>query len=312
MKYILQPRLDINLKNVCWLYILMIIIGGTATNGIDESLAKILSLPLVKVEHKIFPDGESYVRIPQQLSNKEVLLVQSLYPPQDKHVIELLLILETLSDMKVSKITVTIPYLAYARQNRRFKEGEAVSIKTILNLIKKSGASSLIVVEPHHYEELEYFDGEVKIADPIPELARATKNIVSSPFVLAPDKGALERAKRLAEELNCEFSYIEKERDLDTGEVRIKNLPDLKLDGKDVILVDDIISTGGTMVQASKIAYSKGAKKVIAVAVHGLLINDAYDKLISAGIKDIIVTNTIPQNKNVIVVDVAESIARRI
>ncbi|MFP3347615.1 MAG: ribose-phosphate pyrophosphokinase-like domain-containing protein, partial [Sulfolobaceae archaeon] len=92
----------------------MIILGGTATNGIDEKVSSLLNLKLVKVEHKVFPDGESYVRIPEQITDKDVVVIQSLYPPQDKHLIELFLIAETLSDMKVDKITVVIPYLAYS------------------------------------------------------------------------------------------------------------------------------------------------------------------------------------------------------
>ena len=291
----------------------MIIVGGTATNGIDDNLSKIVKAPLIKVEHKIFPDGESYIRIPQLITGQEVYVVQSLYPPQDKHIIELLLILETLSDMKNNKITAIIPYLAYARQDRRFKEGEAVSIKTILNAIKRAGADSLIVIEPHKVEELSYFNGEVRIADPIPEIAREVKKKVEKPFVLAPDRGALERAKRLANELECEYSFIEKERDRDTGEVRIKNLPDIKVKDLDVILIDDIISTGGTMIQAAQAAYNLGARKVIAAAFHALFIENAYERMINSGIREIITTNTLPQDPNkVTIVDVSPSIARKL
>ncbi|BFH74144.1 ribose-phosphate diphosphokinase [Sulfurisphaera javensis] len=291
----------------------MIIIGGTATNGIDENLSKITSIPLIKVEHKIFPDGESYIRIPQHITNQEILVVQSLYPPQDKHFVELLLILETLADMKNNKITAIIPYLAYARQDRRFKEGEALSIKTILGAISRAGADALIVIEPHKAEELSYFGKEVKIADPIPEIAKEIKKKVENPFVLAPDRGALERAKRLAEELNAEYSYIEKERDRDTGEVRIKNLPELKVKGKDVIIIDDIISTGGTMIQAAKAAYEFGARKVISAAVHSLFLENAYEKMVNGGIREIITTNTIPQDPSkVTIIDVAPSIARKL
>lgn len=291
----------------------MIIIGGTATNGIDENLSKIVSAPLVKVEHKIFPDGESYIRIPQHITNQEILVVQSLYPPQDKHFVELLLILETLADMKNNKITAVVPYLAYSRQDRRFKEGEALSVKTVLGAIARAGADSLIVIEPHKEEELSYFGKEVKIADPMPEMAREVRKKVEKPFILAPDRGALERAKRLAEELNSEYSFIEKERDRDTGEIRIKNLPDLKVQGKDVVIVDDIISTGGTMIQASKVVYERGARRVIAAAVHSLFLENAYERMTSSGIKEIITTNTIPQDPSkVTIVDVSPAIARRI
>mgnify|MGYP001772465718 CR=1 FL=1 len=289
----------------------MIILGGTATNGIDEKVSSLLNLKLVKVEHKVFPDGESYVRIPEQITDKDVVVIQSLYPPQDKHLIELFLIVETLSDMKVDKITVVIPYLAYSRQNRRFKEGEALSIKTILNLLRKSGASSLAVVEPHHYEELEYFEGDIKVIDPIPYISKVVSQRTEKPLVLAPDKGALNRAKRLAEILSTDYAFIEKERDLNTGEVRIKNLPELEVKGRDVVLIDDIISTGGTMVQAINMVKKQGARKVYVTAVHGLFIGDAYLRLIEAGAKEVIITNTIPQDPSkVTIVDVSEAVAR--
>ena len=147
----------------------------------------------------------------------------------------------------------------------------------------------------------------------MPELAKEVSKKVEKPFVLAPDRGALERAKRLAEQLNAEYSYIEKERDRDTGEVRIKNLPELRLSGKDVIIVDDIISTGGTMIQATRAAYEHGARKVISVAVHSLFLDNAYEKLINSGVKEIVTTNTIPQDPSkVTVVDVSPAIARKI
>ena len=291
----------------------MIIIGGTATNGIDERVSRLLNLKLIKVEHKVFPDGESYIRIPEQINDKEVVLIQSLYPPQDKHLVDLFLIVETLADMKIEKINVVAPYLAYSRQNRRFKEGEAVSVKTVLNLIRKSGATSLAVVEPHHYEELEYFDGETRVIDPIPDIGKAISEKTRQPLVLAPDKGALNRAKRLAEILNTDYTFIEKERDLNTGEVRVKNLPELKVNGRDVVLIDDIISTGGTMVQAISMVKKQGAKNVYVSAVHGLFVGDAYPKLIQAGASEVIITNTIPQDPSkVSVVDVSDAIARTI
>ncbi|BCU70240.1 ribose-phosphate diphosphokinase [Stygiolobus caldivivus] len=291
----------------------MIIIGGTATNGIDERVSRLLNLKLIKVEHKVFPDGESYIRIPEQINDKEVVLIQSLYPPQDKHLVDLFLMIETLADMKIEKINVVAPYLAYSRQNRRFKEGEAVSVKTVLNLIRKSGATSLAVVEPHHYEELEYFDGETRVIDPIPDIGKVISEKTKGPLVLAPDKGALNRAKRLAEILNTDYMFIEKERDLNTGEVRVKNLPELKVNGRDVVLIDDIISTGGTMVQAISMVKKQGAKNVYVSAVHGLFIGDAYSKLIQAGASEVIITNTIPQDPSkVSVVDVSDAIARTI
>ncbi|ARM76408.1 ribose-phosphate diphosphokinase [Acidianus manzaensis] len=289
----------------------MIIIGGSASNGIDERIAKILNLKLVKVEHKIFPDGESYIRIPESINSENVAIVQSTYYPQDKHLMELFLIAEAAKNLGASKIIAVIPYLAYARQDRRFKDGEALSLKTVLNLIYYSGIDEILTVEPHKQDALiSYFKGEVKIVDPTPALANEVKKEVEYPFVLAPDRGALDRAERLSKELNAPFSFIEKERDRTTGEVRIKEIPkDVEIKGKDVVLIDDIISTGGTLAQAAKVAYDLGARKVIAAASHVLLVNNALQKLQSAGIKCIIGTNSIRTEDNIKVADISEVIA---
>ncbi|ACP45439.1 ribose-phosphate pyrophosphokinase [Sulfolobus islandicus Y.G.57.14] len=288
----------------------MIIIGGTATNGIDESLSKILSIPLVKVESKIFPDGESYIRVPSSIRNEEVLLVQTTDYPQDKHLIELFLIAETIRDLGAKKLTAVVPYLAYSRQDRRFKDGEAVSIKTILHILGEIGVNGLLVVEPHKPEELSYFKGELKIVHPYHQISRKIKEIVEDPFILAPDRGALDRARKIAEEISVPYSYIEKERDRTTGEVRIKEAPNINLKGKDVVLIDDIISTGGTIVQATRLAYSLGARSVTAVAVHLLLVGDAKERLREAGVKTLIGTNTINiKDKDIITIDVSQSIA---
>ncbi|AOL15588.1 ribose-phosphate pyrophosphokinase [Sulfolobus sp. A20] len=288
----------------------MILIGGTATNGIDDSLSKILSVPSVKVENKIFPDGESYIRIPISVKNEEVVLVQTTDYPQDKHLIELFLMSETIKDLGAKKLTVIVPYLAYSRQDRRFKDGEAVSVKTILHLLSEVGIDSLVVVEPHKPEEISHFRGEIKIVHPYIQLSRKIRELTTNPFILAPDRGALERARQIAEDLGASYSYIEKERDRNTGEVRIKDIPNMTLKDKDVVIVDDIISTGGTVAQASKLAYSLGAKSVIAAAVHLLLSNNAKERLVQAGVKNIIGTNTVKtEDKDIIVVDISYSIA---
>ncbi len=134
------------------------------------------------------------------------------------------------------------------------------------------------------------------------------KRLVRRPFVLGPDRGALGRAERMAKELGCEFAFLEKERDRHTGEIRVKsNLGSLK--GYDVVLIDDIVSTGGTLVEAAKIAYSLGAESVNATAVHLLLVNGALQKLKEAGVREVIGTNTVIPREKVNLVDISEQIA---
>ncbi len=173
----------------------MIIVGGPASNGIDDGIAKSLSLPLVKVQSKIFPDGESYVRIPETVKDNEVVVVQSTFPEQDKRLMELFFISETLRDMGATKVHAVVPYLAYSRQDRRFMEGEAISVKTVLRMISQAGADTLLTVEPHHEEEMKYFSGQVKTVSPYEEIAIEIRKHVSEPYVLAPDRSALGRLR---------------------------------------------------------------------------------------------------------------------
>ncbi|BCU68545.1 ribose-phosphate pyrophosphokinase [Sulfolobales archaeon HS-7] len=268
----------------------MIIVGGTATNGIDENIAKAIQLKLVKVEHRVFPDGESYIRVPEFIYDKDVLIIQSLYPPQNKHLVELELLLDTLVELGIQNITAVIPYLAYSRQNKRFREGEAISIKTVLKLMYALGAKSIVVVEPHSYDEMTFFGGTVKIIDPFPYLAEQLS--LNDPLVVAPDRGAKSRALRFASKIGAEVIEVQKERDRVTGEVKITNIPQFDFKEREVIIVDDIISTGTTIANVAK--NMMGAKKVIAVAVHSLLNEVNYNKLLQSGISEVIVTNTIP------------------
>ncbi|MEM4912517.1 MAG: ribose-phosphate pyrophosphokinase, partial [Metallosphaera sp.] len=276
------------------------------------NLAKLLNAEHIKVEHKLFPDGESYIRVPYNVSNKEVAIVQSTYPPQDKHLIELLLMIEAVKNMNAAKIIAIVPYLAYARQDRRFKEGEALSIKTILSTLSHTGADTLVVVEPHRADALNYFHGDVIIIDPTPAIANYLKGIVKSPFILAPDRGALDRARRLAERLNAEYNYLEKFRDRETGKVEIRNIPQMDLNDKEVIIIDDIISTGGTVLEAVNVVRKFNVKRIIVVAAHALLVGDSYTKLKSAGVDMLITTNSVPTYKDVITVDISILIAEKL
>jgi len=289
----------------------MLILGGTATNGIDQRLSERTGYRLLKVEHKVFHDGESYIRIPAKVEGEDVIVVQSTYPPQDKHLMELFLMVEALKDLKASRVVTVVPYLAYSRQDRRFRDGEAVSIKTVLNLLRYSGADSLVVVEPHKPEELHYFRGEVRVVDPMPVVAREVMRVVRDPLVVAPDRGALDRARRLASYLDAKYTYMEKERDRITGEVRVKELPRESVQGKEVVLVDDIVSTGSTMAMASKSLLSLGAKRVIGVVIHSLATGDVISKLREAGLEEFLCTNTVPSEAERIV-DVSDQIVSKL
>jgi ribose-phosphate pyrophosphokinase len=265
----------------------MYILGGTASVIISEELSKILRAPLAKTISKRFPDEEFYFRILDDIKNKAVVIVQTTYP--DPNLVELFLMQNAAEEAGAKKITVVIPYFGYARQDTKFQEGEAVSAKALARLISLN-ADEVITIDPHKEHILDFFSTKAKSGTAVPEIASYLKE-KNIDMVLAPDKGAKNRAKRAAEIINCDFDYMQKTRiDGSTVEMKPKQL-DAK--NKTVAIIDDIISTGGTMALAIKELKGQGAKKVFVACTHGLFASDAIKKLSSAGCDEIISTDTI-------------------
>lgn len=228
------------------------------------------------VVFKKFPDGELYVRVME----REGVVVGSIN--SNDNLIALLFALNVLERAKA-----VVPYMGYARQDRAFQEGEAVSIRIVAEMLERR-AEEVITVNIHSDEAASYFK-RLKNLDAMPIIGKffAEEDIV----MISPDEGSKERVRTAAKHANCEWDYMEKRRvDAITVEITPKNID---VDGKEVVIVDDIISTGGTVAEAAKILYSLGAKSVRAACVHAVLANNAAVKLINSGIKDIIATDTI-------------------
>ena len=265
----------------------MHIVGGTASKSIAENLSKILKGKLVNIISKRFPDKELYVRIMDDLSKEEVIIVQTTYP--DPNIIELFLLQNAVEEAGAKNITVVIPYFGYARQDKKLKEGEAISAKALAGIISLN-ADRVITVDPHKEHILDFFSTSADSCSAVPEISKYLKRY-DIDMILAPDKGAVDRAKKASDIINCDFDYMEKTRiDENTVEIKPKKL-DAK--NKNVAIIDDIISTGGTMALSIKELKKQGAKKVYTACTHGLFAGDAIKKLSNAGCEEIISTDTI-------------------
>jgi len=267
----------------------MYIIGGTASKGITKDLCKELKAPYLKNISKRFPDGELYVKILDDIAKENVVIIQTTHP--DQNIIELFLLQDALKEAGAKKITVVIPYFGYARQDKQFNKGEPISAKALAELISFK-ADKVITVDPHKEHILDFFTIPAISCSAVPELAkylnREKKNI---DMVLAPDKGALERAKQASKIIGCEWDYMKKTRiDGNTVKIEPKNLNVLN---RNVAIIDDIISTGGTMAKSIIQLKKQGAKKVYVACTHGLFAGDAIKKLKEAGCDEIISTDTI-------------------
>jgi ribose-phosphate pyrophosphokinase len=265
----------------------MYIIGGTASKTVAEDLSKELKVPLANTISKRFPDEEFYFRILDDIKGKHVILVQTTYP--DLNIIELFLLQNAVEEAGAKEISIVIPYFGYARQDTKFKDGEPISAKAMANLISLN-ADNVITVDPHKEHILDFFSTSAHSCSAVPELAKYLKK-KNIDMILAPDKGALERAKQASEIIDCDFDYMEKTR-IDGTTIEIKP-KELDSQNKNVAIIDDIISTGGTMAKSIQQLKKHGAKNVYVACTHGLFAGNAIKKLSSAGCKEIIATDTI-------------------
>ena len=272
----------------------MIVVPGPSSKKLGVKVADCLNAELISLEYKIFPDGENYFRIGGSVQGRKVFLIQTTSPPQDRCFIQLFLLAQTIKNYGAESVVAVVPYLAYARQDKRFLEGEALSIDVIIRLIEASGIDGLLTFDIHSSVILKRFNIPAISISAIPLIAKYLKTQgLGGAFSLAPDKGAIDLARIGGEILGGGYNFLEKTRDRETGETRILE-KDLPVEGKNVIIFDDIISTGGTIAVAAKIAKNCGAKKIIAACTHPLLVGNAFNKIISSGVSEIVGTDAIP------------------
>jgi len=271
----------------------MRIILGPASAQLGQRIAEHLKADSVSVAFKTFPDGEDYVRLESSVQDEDVAIVQTTSPPQDDRLVQLALMADAAKRNGAKKVTAVVPYLAYARQDKMFLQGEAVSAEAVARMLKAAGTDRLITVNVHQEKVLSRFPFPAKNVSAIPLLAEYfVRKGHKNAFAVSPDKGAIyiaEEAKRI---LGGECGYLEKSRDRYTGQVSMeKKAFDVK--GKTVIIFDDMISSGGTIVTAARILRELGPQKVFVACVHPLLIGEAEKNILKAGVDEIVGTDSV-------------------
>ena len=274
----------------------MIVVPGPASQSLGNKIAESLNARIVRVNLKAFPDGEYCLRFEGDVAGEEVVVVQTTGPPQDTNIMQLLLMLDATKDLGAKKVTAVVPYLAFARQDKRFLAGEAISGETLVKLVEACGTDQFITVNIHAKNTLNKFRVPTKNLSAITLLAEHFKNQgLEGAFSLSPDKGAIGLAEEANRVLGGGCGWLRKERDRYTGEIQVEE-KSLNVDGRDVIVFDDIISTGGTIARAIKMLKSQGARRVYAACVHPLLIGDAKTKILENGAEEIVGTDSIPSS----------------
>jgi len=284
-----------------------LVLPGPASADLGRSIASKMGLELLKAEFRVFPDGESKFTSEEKVAGKSVLIVQSTYPPVDQHLFQLLLAAHQLSQ-DGARVTAVVPYLAYARQDKEFLPGEGVTLGVVAHLLRSAGVRRLVTVDIHSAEGLSLFSFPIYSVSAIPTLASFAKDSLglSEVVVISPDFGASKRTEAFAALYGAKYIQLSKSRDRKTGDVKVKEA-ELDVKGKDVVILDDIVSTGGTVRAAAESVMAQGASRALAICTHGLFVGDAVQKLQKAGVSKIVGTNTVPGDYAV--VDVSDALA---
>ena len=285
------------------------VIAGKSSEDLARKLSRKIKANLVKSQIRVFADGESKITLKGNLSKKRSIVVQSIYPPVDTNLIRALSLISKAKETSLEVIAV-IPYMGYARQDKEFLPGEIVTMKVLGKLFKGAGASKIIVVDIHSIIGLKHFKIKSKNVTAIPDLVRYFKKLsLKNPLIVSPDQGGKDRAKEFAKEFELEYIALEKKRDRKTGKVQIKT-KNVEVVNRDLILVDDMISTGGSIIKATQFLKKQKCKRVFVACTHALLMNDAEKRIKKAGVTNIISTNTIPGKTSI--VDISNMIAKAI
>ncbi len=286
------------------------VISGKSSEELAKKLSKKLKANLVKSEVRVFPDRESKITLKGNLSKRKSIVVQSIYPPVDTNLVQALSLISKAKETS-SEVIAVIPYMGYARQDREFLPGEIITMKVLAKLFKGVGASKIIAVDIHSAIGLKHFTIKSKNVTAIPDLVKYFKKLsLKNPLVVSPDQGGKNRAKEFAKEFGTKYIALEKKRDKKTGKVQIKTKNSDTVVGRDLILVDDMISTGGSIIKATQFLKKQKCKRVYVACTHALLMNDAEKKIRKAGVTSIVSTNTIPGKTSV--VDVSNTITKAI
>ncbi|AII14261.1 ribose-phosphate diphosphokinase [Campylobacter iguaniorum] len=283
------------------------IFSGTANVEFSKMVAKYLGIPLSEASIKRFSDGEISVQIGESVRGKDVFIIQPTCAPANINLMELLILTDALKRSSASSITAVIPYFGYARQDRKAAPRVPITAKLVANMMQTAGIDRVVTMDLHAGQIQGFFDipvdnlyGTMVFTDYV-----KSKNL-PNPIVASPDVGGVARARALAKTMNLDMVIVDKRREK-ANESEVMNVIG-DVNGKDVILIDDMIDTAGTIVKAAEVFKKKGATSVMAFCTHPVLSGPAYERLSKGMLDELVVTDTIPlkeQNEHIKVISVA-------
>lgn len=273
------------------------VFSGNANKKFAEDICKELGVPLGCCEVGKFSDGEIFVNIDETARGSDVFIIQPTCSPVNDNLMEILILVDALKRASVGRINAVIPYYGYARQDRKTKAREPITAKLIADLLTTAGADRVVTMDLHAGQIQGYFNIPVDHLTAIPILANYFKGKVGrDTVVVSPDLGGVTRVRNFANILDLPIAIIEKRRPKANVSEVMNVIGDIE--GKNVILVDDIIDTAGTICKAASVLKKFGAKKVYGCATHGVLSGPAIDRICESELEEFIITDTIPLHEN--------------
>jgi ribose-phosphate pyrophosphokinase len=270
------------------------IFAGSASKDLTESICKYLDWPVGRMETLVFSDGETWVKIDENVRGKDCFVVQSTCSPVNEHLMELLLIIDALRRASAASISAVIPYFGYARQDRKDQGRVALSAKLVANLITTAGATRVLTMDLHSGQIQGFFDIPVDHLYASPVVAEYIKNLgIPDVVVVSPDVGNVKRARAYAARLGAPLVIIDKRRPVANVSQVMNLIGDV--DGRVAIMFDDLIDTAGTICNGAEALIGQGAREVYAACTHAVFSGPARKRLSDSHIKRVFVTDTIPQ-----------------
>ncbi|MFT4718177.1 MAG: ribose-phosphate pyrophosphokinase [Rickettsiales bacterium] len=277
----------------------MKILSGNSNKFLAEKISENLKLSLLKANITRFADNEVYVEIKENVRGEDIFIIQSTSCPANDNIMELLITIDALKRASAKRITAVIPYFGYARQDRKSLPRTPISAKLVADIITKAGADRVLTIDLHATQIQGFFDIPVDNLFAAPLFAADIKKKFKDrdPLIISPDVGGLVRARAIAKKIDAELGIIDKRRPK-AGISQVMNIIG-EVEGKDCIIIDDIVDSGGTLCNAGEALIKAGANSVSAYITHGILSGEAIEKIKNSHFETLVITDSIDQHKNI-------------
>ncbi|MFZ5376622.1 MAG: ribose-phosphate diphosphokinase [Patescibacteria group bacterium] len=272
----------------------MKLIAGSSNLPLAQKLSEILSLPIANTHIDTFSNGEKRIWIDDNVAGQNVVVIQSFSNPVDSNIMETLLITDALERMGAKNVNLVIPWLGYSLQDKVFRKGEPIAAKVVSKIISESYVCRVLLLDLHNSSIGGFFSIPAEHLSTLSLFVEYVKKTVdiNNSIVVSPDFGGLKRARVFANALGLGLANIDKQRDLSTGQVTANKISG-DVQGKNVLIFDDIIVSGSTVVESGRILKENGAKKVLFLATHGLFTGKAIEKINNSQIDKVVISNSI-------------------